>query len=194
MSTPVQQLPDSIATMVNYWDRLKSGMDVSKMDGKPMDDTALSKALGISFQAVAKVRKGGSFGSKNNLKAAKLFNFNPEWLATGKGEKYAIYSQNHDQIRNPPKVEEVGPLYNAVDYRKNSARQSIVDVAKAISLMDPASRNGLFPLFSALIIGPDSLETIDAIVQYIEKAPEKVREPPEKHGGPAPSSSRNGTA
>lgn len=49
----------------------------------------LAERLGVSFQAVAKVRDGGAFGSENNLKAAKLFGLNPEWLATGRGKKFA---------------------------------------------------------------------------------------------------------
>ena len=73
-----------MATMVDYWERLKPEMDKAKMD-----ITALSEALEVSYQAVVKVRDGGSFGSKNNLKAAKLFGLNPEWLATGKGARQA---------------------------------------------------------------------------------------------------------
>ena len=70
--------------MVNYWDRLKP-----EMDAKGMDITKLAEAMGISFQAVAKVRDGGSFGKDNNIKAAKLFGLNSDWLATGKGPKMA---------------------------------------------------------------------------------------------------------
>ena len=68
--------------MVKYWDRLKP-----EMDAKKMDITKFSEAMGISFQAVAKVRDGGSFGTKNNIKAAELLGLSSDWLATGKGEK-----------------------------------------------------------------------------------------------------------
>lgn len=77
-------MPIASATMVEYWERLEP-----EMDAKKMDITALADALKISYQAVAKVRNGGSFGSANNIKAAKLFGLNPEWLATEKGPKYA---------------------------------------------------------------------------------------------------------
>ncbi len=47
--------------------------------------TQLAERLQVSFQAVAKVRDGGAFGSTNNIKAARLLGLNPEWLATGRG-------------------------------------------------------------------------------------------------------------
>lgn len=74
----------SISTMVAYWERLEPEM-AAKSVGIP----ALAEAMGISFQAVAKVRDGGAFGAANNFKAAKLFGLNPEWLSSGKGPKYA---------------------------------------------------------------------------------------------------------
>jgi len=69
--------------MVKYWDRLKP-----EMDARQMEVADLARAIGVSFQAVAKVRDGGSFGSANNFKAAKFFGLTPEWLATGKGAKH----------------------------------------------------------------------------------------------------------
>lgn len=76
--------------MVNYWDRLKP-----EMDAKGMDITKLAAAMGLSFQAVAKVRDGGSFGTKNNIKAAKIFGLNSDWLASGKGPKKAVEQENN---------------------------------------------------------------------------------------------------
>lgn len=64
----------------SYWSRLKP-----EMDARGLGIPQLAERLGISFQAVAKVRDGGAFGSANNIKAAKLLGLNPEWLATGKG-------------------------------------------------------------------------------------------------------------
>jgi phage repressor protein C with HTH and peptisase S24 domain len=75
-------MPVIFATMVQYWDRLKP-----EMDAKGLDITKFSDAMGVTFQAVAKVRDGGSFGSTNNIKAAALLGVNSEWLATGKGSK-----------------------------------------------------------------------------------------------------------
>lgn len=63
------------------------------MDAKGWDITALSKAMSISFQAVAKVRDGGAFGKDNNFKAAKLFGLEPEWLSSGKGPKKAAFKE-----------------------------------------------------------------------------------------------------
>lgn len=71
--------------MVKYWDRLKP-----EMDAEGMDITKFAERMGISFQAVAKVRDGGSFGTKNNIKAARLFGLNSDWLASGKGPKKAV--------------------------------------------------------------------------------------------------------
>ena len=65
--------------MVNYWDRLKP-----EMDAKGMSVAKLAREMGISFQAVAKVRDGGAFGSDNNIKAAKLFGLNSDWLASAR--------------------------------------------------------------------------------------------------------------
>lgn len=63
------------------------------MDAAGITIPRLAERMGVSFQAVAKVRDGGSFGSRNNIKAAKMFGLNPEWLATGKGKKFATDDQ-----------------------------------------------------------------------------------------------------
>jgi len=68
--------------MVKYWSRLKP-----LMDEKSISKQALADAIGVSFQAIAKVEAGGSLGSKNNIIAAKYFGVSSDWLATGKGEK-----------------------------------------------------------------------------------------------------------
>lgn len=68
----------------SYWSRLKP-----EMDAHGFTISQLAERLQISFQAVAKVRDGGAFGSTNNIKAAKLFGLNPEWLATGRGPRAA---------------------------------------------------------------------------------------------------------
>lgn len=92
--------------MVNYWDRLKP-----EMDAKGLEIQGLADALGISFQAVVKVREGGSFGSINNLKAAKLFGLNPEWLASSKGPKRLVSDQsNVSSVTAPPSMRKVWVL------------------------------------------------------------------------------------
>lgn len=66
--------------MVDYWSRLKP-----LMDARGLDVASLARRLGVSYQAVAKVQRGGAFGSENNLKAAKELGVSPLWLATGQG-------------------------------------------------------------------------------------------------------------
>lgn len=112
LSTVVQPLACSIPPMSTYWDRLKPEMDAKKL-GIP----GLADAMGISFQAVAKVRDGGDFGSKNNLKAAKIFGLEPEWLASGKGPKYLVASSEVKALT----VEQSAPVYQ-VDARSDDLK------------------------------------------------------------------------
>lgn len=70
--------------MVDYWSRLKP-----EMDAKGVTKAALSRKLGISYQAIKKVVDGGAFGVENNFKAARLLGLSPEWLSSGKGPKNA---------------------------------------------------------------------------------------------------------
>lgn len=85
--------------VATYWERLKP-----EMDAEGITAASLAKRLGISYQAVAKVRDGGAFGTENHLKVAALFHLNPEWLMSGKGQK-------HTQDRSPHRVGEVPALY-----------------------------------------------------------------------------------
>lgn len=81
---------DSITTMVaTYWDRLKPALDAKNWGIQQFAD-----AIGVSYQAVVKVRDGGAFGSKNNIKAANALGLNPAWLATGDGGKAATFDAN----------------------------------------------------------------------------------------------------
>jgi phage repressor protein C with HTH and peptisase S24 domain len=66
----------------DYWTRLKA-----EMDKKGWDISALADRLGVSYQAVNKVKNGGAFGSQNNIKAARLFGVSPEYLATGRSSE-----------------------------------------------------------------------------------------------------------
>lgn len=68
----------------SYWERLRPALQAKGWSLQQLADN-----LGVSFQAVAKVRKGGAFGSSNNIKAAKVLGLNPEWLATGRGQREA---------------------------------------------------------------------------------------------------------
>jgi transcriptional regulator with XRE-family HTH domain len=88
--------------METYANRLRPLMDEQKIDKQ-----ALADALGVSYQSVRKVLElGGSFGSKNNLRAAELFGVSPTWLASGEGEKM--------DKRNPPmQAANDPPIYSA---------------------------------------------------------------------------------
>lgn len=73
------------STMVeSVWERLQP-----ELDSRIWGTQQLADALGVSYQAMRKVRDGSSFGTTNNLKAAKVLGLSPEWLATGRGEKHA---------------------------------------------------------------------------------------------------------
>lgn len=82
--------------MVGYWSRLKPAMD-----SKGWGIQQLADAMGISFQAVAKVRDGGAFGSANNIKAAKLLGLNSVWLATGRGSPLPSTIDNRHHASAP---------------------------------------------------------------------------------------------
>jgi phage repressor protein C with HTH and peptisase S24 domain len=84
-ATPVYGFGVKVATVVDtYSERLKSAM---KSAG--IDTAGLSRAVKISYQAVKKAVDGGKFGTMNNIKAARALGVSSEWLATGKGDKYA---------------------------------------------------------------------------------------------------------
>lgn len=70
--------------MVAYKDRLNAAMDEAGVS-----TSELARTLGVSYQAVKKVRDGLSsqFNTDNNLTAAKRLGVNSDWLASGKGPK-----------------------------------------------------------------------------------------------------------
>lgn len=57
--------------------------------------------------------------------------------------------------------------------------QIIKELAVRISAIEPAYRAGLVPFLTALTIGPDSQDTIEAIKNYLQTAPEKKCGTPE---------------
>ena len=64
-----------------YWNRLKKLMDERGVSTKQ-----LAEKVGITPQAIQKVKNGGSLGTVNNAKAAKFLGVSSDWLATGAGE------------------------------------------------------------------------------------------------------------
>lgn len=65
-----------------FQDRLKLAMDKAKTT-----PSQLSKAIGVSYQALAKALDGRSksLNAINNFRAAEELHVNPHWLATGEG-------------------------------------------------------------------------------------------------------------
>lgn len=101
------------------------------------------------------------------------------------------------EIFRPSTPEEAQRMQEVVNYEKNNIRQPLEHLAKAISLMEPSSRQGLAPLFAALTIGPDSKETLEAIAIQIENAPtrdRKVQVEKSKHRKPENNSEVNRAA
>lgn len=142
--------------MVEYWDRLKSLM------GEGWDAARLAKELGVSYQAVKKVRDGGSFGSINNLKAAKLFGVNPEWLASGKKNKcpgivFPALEVAEEKAEYSIKPSE--PEQTAV----NSISPWMKDLIKILLQTDPETRVAIAGLLSQLAKNPDNQRIIAAL-------------------------------
>jgi len=79
-ATIVHHQPPTLATMVDYGTRLAEAMKHAQSS-----PTALSKALGVSYQAVKKVLDGKSLAlnAENHMRAARFLGVNSYWLATG---------------------------------------------------------------------------------------------------------------
>jgi len=116
-----------------YWDRLKPAMDAAGLDVP-----ALAAKLGVSYQAIDKVRRGGALGSQNNIKAARLLGLNPEWLATGKGARLPAEA--------PPPA--AAP----------SLEQALPVVLSALRALPEAQRTAMTAKWAALLLAPDSAE------------------------------------
>lgn len=61
--------------------------------------TEISKACGVSYQAVRKWMLGESkkIDGENLIALCKLTNYSPEWIITGKGEKIRYYAKSSIQ-------------------------------------------------------------------------------------------------
>ena len=62
---------------------------------------------------------------------------------------------------------------------RSAAGHILKSLAAIVIDIDPASRDELAPMLSALVMGPDSQEIIDKITDYIDHAPLKKRGAPE---------------
>lgn len=104
----VHDIAETIATMVDYGERLKDAMKASGMKTQ-----ALANAMGLSYQAVKKVQDGTSkaFTAANNVVAARVLGVSPTWLANGEGaraagvdEPQAIDLDDHPELERVRKV------------------------------------------------------------------------------------------
>lgn len=172
--------------MVEYWDRLESLM------GDGWDATRLAKELKVSYQAIKKVRDGGAFGSTNNFKAAKLFGVDPEWLSSGKGNKYppAVFPVvgATEEIAKYA-IAPVEPAQTAI----NVDASWLDGLIKALRQADPDTRGAFAGLLSALAQNPDNPRIITALNAMLVDAPvEAERQPVSSRLTPRPTESQLG--
>jgi len=107
-ATHVQSKGATIATMVETtWNRLEPALRE-----RGWGVAELARQMGVSYQAIKKVEMGGDFGRVNNIKAAKLFGFNSDWLATGKGPQYS--NDIRTNVEAGPDLREPLPLISWV--------------------------------------------------------------------------------
>ena len=136
----------TLVTMVQYKDRLAEAMKKSEMTA-----TALATKLGVSYQAVKKVLDGSTraFTAANNARAAALLKINPNWLATGQG--------NRDDVSAP-----MAPA-------AHSARV-LVEQLVAIALPHRATlRKNLASLLADVLEHPEDAELVEQTITDIER-------------------------
>lgn len=84
-----------------------------------------------------------------------------------------------EQLLDESTLHEGGNAPSSLAVGKLPLDQVLRELAAAVAKIDPASRDELAPMLSALVMGPDSQEIIDKITTYIETAPLKKRGTPE---------------
>ena len=134
--------------MVEYKDRLDEAM---KKEG--MAPTALAASLGVSYQAVKKVLDGSTraFTAANNARAAAALKVNPNWLATGQGDR--------DDVGAPMAVK---PATQSV--------RVLVEQLVAIALPHRATlRKNLASLLVDLLEHPEDAELVEQTIADIER-------------------------
>lgn len=148
--------------MVDYWSRLESLM----VDD--WDATRLAAELKVSYQAVKKVRDGGAFGSVNNFKAANLFGVNPEWLASGKGNKYpaAIFpSVRAAEEATTYGTSPLGRAQAAINLEAPTLAQAIRCLSGYLEPMDATTKRRVGGLLADLVEDPQAHEQIAAMME-----------------------------
>lgn len=151
--------------MVDYWSRLKP-----EMDAKGITKAALSRKLGISYQAIKKVVDGGAFGVENNFKAARHLGLSPEWLSSGKGPKYAVTAPP-----SPVQAQEPSAAYSVVG-RANSLTEHMVALEIALEalpdLLQVSGRDVLSKWVRGEIDGRKAARDLDELATMASRAGE----------------------
>lgn len=84
-----------------------------------------------------------------------------------------------EQLLDESTLHEAGSAAASLAVGNLPLDQVLKELAGHVAQIDPASRDELAPMLSALVMGPDSQEIIDKITHYIENAPTKKRGAPE---------------
>jgi len=129
--------------------------------------SAVARLLGKTPQVVKNWEARG-ISSEGALLVQKIIGCDANWLLDGEA-----------QMKNAhwlPKSDDPNPLPTP-SVRQSNAK-IFQSLAAVIADIDPTGRDKLIPMLSALVIGPDSKETIERITDYLETAP------PKKHGAP----------
>lgn len=132
--------------MPSYSDRLKRAMAE-----KGVGTTALSKKIGVTYQAIQKAEKGGGMRADNNAKAAKFLEVSSDWLALGVWPKQR-------QVGNVTTAAEAVQLLRALtEQRSPDERRAVADLVRSYLAADEASE-----------------ATVGAISALLDAAPEKT--------------------
>lgn len=163
INTNVMQEPCLITSVNTIAERLKQTREDLKLS-----QDQLAKQAGVSQGTIGNIESGTRKNPRELLAIARALGVTPEWLKSGKG------------IRTIPSFhkstpEEFEQADAALNYEKNNVLSTVVALSKSIAQIHPSGRQGLIPLLNALVIGPDSRETVTAIATYIVNAPEKSK-------------------
>lgn len=130
--------------------------------------SAVARLLGKTPQVVKNWEARG-ISSEGALLVQKIIGCDANWLLDGEVQMRNArwLPQSDEQPSNPAPSERL------------SHEQILQGLASRIADIDPASRDELAPMLSALVMGPDSQEIIEKIKNYIDRAPPKKRGSPE---------------
>lgn len=131
--------------------------------------SAVARLLGKTPQVVKNWEARG-ISSEGALLVQKIIGCDANWLLDGEMQmKNAHWGPKSDEQQAQP-----APLARQLHHV-----QILKGLAAVVAQIDPANRDNLAPMLSALVMGPDSQEIIDKITNYIENASLKKRGAPE---------------